>query len=58
MASLLKELPVLMLSMLQSKFLFGAPEVVEAPKREAFLSCLAAKHIFTDAFLPSKSAPT
>jgi len=37
-------------------FLCGAPEMVDALKRKAFLSGLASKHIFTDAFLPSKSA--
>jgi hypothetical protein len=58
MASRCEKLAALMLSMLRSTFLFGAPEVVEAPKRKAYLSGLAAKQIFTDAFLPSKSAPT
>ena len=35
-------------------FLCGAPEMVSALKRKAFLSGLASKHIFADAFLPSK----
>lgn len=38
-------------------FLCGAPEMVNALKRKAFLSGLASKHIFADAFLPTKSAP-
>ncbi len=38
-------------------FLCGAPDLVNALKRKAFLDGLASKHIFADAFLPSKSAP-
>lgn len=37
-------------------FLCGAPEMVNALKRKAFLSGLASRHIFADAFLPTKSA--
>jgi NAD(P)H-flavin reductase len=37
-------------------FLCGAPEMVNALKRKAFLSGLASQHIFADAFLPTKSA--
>jgi CDP-4-dehydro-6-deoxyglucose reductase len=36
-------------------FLCGAPEMVNALKRKAFLKGLASRHIFVDAFLPSKS---
>ncbi len=38
-------------------FLCGAPEFVTALKRKAFLGGVASKHIFSDAFLPTKSAP-
>jgi len=38
-------------------FLCGAPEMVNALKRKAFLHGLASKHIFVDAFLPSKTTP-
>jgi len=38
-------------------FLCGAPELVNALKRKAFLAGLASKHIFADAFLPSKALP-
>lgn len=34
-------------------FLCGAPEMVNALKRKAFLGGLASRHIFADAFLPS-----
>ncbi len=37
-------------------FLCGAPEMVNALKRKAFLGGLASKHIFADAFLPTKTA--
>lgn len=37
-------------------FLCGAPELVNALKRKAFLGGLASRHIFADAFLPSKPA--
>lgn len=37
-------------------FLCGAPELVNALKRKAFLAGLASRHIFADAFLPSKAA--
>lgn len=37
-------------------FLCGAPEMVGALKKAAFLSGLASRHIFADAFLPSKPA--
>lgn len=37
-------------------FLCGAPELVNALKVKAFLDGLASKHIFADAFLPSKPA--
>ncbi len=36
-------------------FLCGAPEMVNALKRKAFLGGLASKHIFVDAFLPSQA---
>jgi NAD(P)H-flavin reductase len=36
-------------------FLCGAPEMVNSLKKKAFLSGLASKHIFADAFLPSKA---
>ncbi len=36
-------------------FLCGAPEMVNALKRKAFLAGLASRHIFVDAFLPSQS---
>ncbi len=35
-------------------FLCGAPEIVNILKREAFLGGVASKHIYADAFLPSK----
>jgi CDP-4-dehydro-6-deoxyglucose reductase len=35
-------------------FLCGAPETVNALKRTAFLSGLASRHIFADAFLPTQ----
>lgn len=35
-------------------FLCGAPEFVNALRRKAFLTGLASKHIFADAFLPAK----
>ena len=38
-------------------FLCGAPEFVNALKRKAFLAGLASRHIFADAFLPSKPMP-
>lgn len=37
-------------------FLCGAPELVSTLKRKAFLSGLASRHIFADAFLPSKTS--
>jgi CDP-4-dehydro-6-deoxyglucose reductase len=37
-------------------FLCGAPDFVNALKRKAFLGGLASRHIFADAFLPSKPA--
>lgn len=37
-------------------FLCGAPEMVNALKRKAFLGGVASKHIFADAFLPTKAA--
>ncbi|HKJ72488.1 MAG TPA: FAD-binding oxidoreductase [Alphaproteobacteria bacterium] len=36
-------------------YLCGAPELVNSLKRKAFLAGLASKHIFADAFLPSKA---
>lgn len=36
-------------------FLCGTPEMVNSLKKKAFLGGLASKHIFADAFLPSKS---
>ncbi|MCA0369624.1 MAG: 2Fe-2S iron-sulfur cluster binding domain-containing protein [Proteobacteria bacterium] len=38
-------------------FLCGAPDMVNALKTKAFLAGLSSKHIFVDAFLPSRSAP-
>jgi NAD(P)H-flavin reductase len=38
-------------------FLCGAPEMVNALKRKAFMGGLASKHIFVDAFLPSQHTP-
>lgn len=38
-------------------FLCGAPEFVNSLKRKAFLKGLASRHIFADAFLPTKSTP-
>lgn len=35
-------------------YLCGAPDLVNAMKKKAFLSGVASKHIFHDAFLPSK----
>ncbi|MBL1432206.1 MAG: 2Fe-2S iron-sulfur cluster binding domain-containing protein [Gammaproteobacteria bacterium] len=35
-------------------YLCGAPDLVNAMKKTAFLSGIASKHIFNDAFLPSK----
>lgn len=37
-------------------FLCGAPEMVNAMRRKAFLNGIASKNIFADPFLPSKSA--
>ena len=37
-------------------FLCGAPEMVNGLKKAAFLSGLASRHIFADAFLPTKTA--
>jgi CDP-4-dehydro-6-deoxyglucose reductase len=36
-------------------YLCGAPELVNSLKRKAFLAGLASRHIFADAFLPSKA---
>ena len=36
-------------------FLCGAPDMVNSLKKKAFLSGLASKHIYADAFLPSKT---
>jgi hypothetical protein len=35
-------------------FLCGAPDLVNAMRRKAFLGGIASKHIFADPFLPSK----